>query len=418
MGILTQAAGALGKQFSGNPLGTITSGVEALNGVASLFSRNNALEKQYKYQKALAEQQQQYARENSFTAYNRQRELTVDQYALNKEGMRAAGMNTAQGDNTRPSVASVDPIAPPGTGSVGLPQSDAQVAAMRQQSLDSVSRLLSDNASRSAAYEKDIAEAEGTRIDNITRMSRNIAQLRKDMASARNDEEKAIAQKAYNDAYNQYLDYQAQSDFLLKRNQVTRDNLDTSMYKDMKETELNDRKASLQQTLENTKLTKQQRKNLMRQLKLIDAQIEDVKSHVAVNKAVASKTFSEAYSVERDNEWKDRTLDYRVERERLNNIPKDIKEVLMRNDWMRKYVDDIEHGRKPSYEVKWHFDQLMLEYGLQDTPYNAGTIVDAIFRWFFRYIYMEFLNKLLNLFLCFILLLAVGAFIKFVLLAP
>lgn len=294
MGILSQAAGALGKQFSGNPLGTITSGVEALNGVASLFSKNNAIEKQYKYQKALAEQQQQYARENSFTAYNRQRELTVDQYALNKEGMRAAGMNTAQGDNTRPAVASVDPIAPPGTGSVGLPQSDAQVAAMRQQSLDSVSRLLSDNASRSAAYEKDIAEAEGTRIDNITRMSRNIAQLRKDMASARNDEEKAIAQKALNDAYNQYLDYQAQSDFLLKRNQVTRDNLDTSMYKDMKETELNERKASLQQILENTKLTKQQRKNLKRQLGLIDAQIQDVKSHVGVNKSTEFKNYSDA----------------------------------------------------------------------------------------------------------------------------
>lgn len=294
MGLLTQATGALAHQFSGNPLGTITSGVEALNGIASLFSKNNAIEKQYKYQKALAEQQQQYARENSLTAYNRQRELTRDQFSLNKEGMRAAGMNTAQGDNTRPAVASVDPIAPPGTGSVGLPQSDAQAAAMRQQSLDSVSRLLSDNASRSAAYEKDIAEAEGTRIDNITRMSRNIAQLRKDMASARNDEEKAIAQKAYNDAYNQYLAYQAQSDFLLKRNQVIRDNLDTSMYKDMKEAELNQMKANIKQTLENTKLTKQQRKNLKRQLGLIDAQIQDVKSHVSVNQSAAYKNYSDA----------------------------------------------------------------------------------------------------------------------------
>lgn len=294
MGILSQAAGALGKQFSGNPLGTITSGVEALNGVASLFSKNNAIEKQYKYQKALAEQQQQYARENSLTAYNRQRELTVDQYALNKEGMRAAGMNTAQGDNTRPSVASVDPIAPPGTGSVGLPQSDAQVAAMRQQSLDSVSRLLSDNASRSAAYEKDIAEAEGTRIDNITRMSRNIAQLRKDMASARNDEEKAIAQKAYNDAYNQYLSYQAQSDFLLKKNQVTRDNLYTSMYKDMTEAELNERKASIEQILATTQVKRQERKNLQRQIKLIDAQIADVTAHKQVNDTQASLNVANA----------------------------------------------------------------------------------------------------------------------------
>ena len=126
MGILTQAIGSLGNQFTGNPLGTITSGVEALNSISSLFSKNNAIDKQYQYQKALAEQQQQYARENSLTAYNRQRELTRDQYALNKEGMRAAGMNTAQGDNTRAAVASVDPIAPPGTGSVGFERGRGQ----------------------------------------------------------------------------------------------------------------------------------------------------------------------------------------------------------------------------------------------------------------------------------------------------
>ena len=116
--------------------------------------------------------------------------------------------------------------------------------------------------------------------------------------------------------------------------------------------------------------------------------------------------------------WANHNLNYRIERARLYNTPKDIKKVLMRNHWVQQYVSDIEHGHKPSYQGKWHFNQIMLEHGLQPS-YDAGTLVHAILRWFLRYIFMmEFLNKIFTFIVCFIVLVAIGAFIKFVLFAP
>ena len=98
------------------------------------------------------------------------------------------------------------------------------------------------------------------------------------------------------------------------------------------------------------------------------------------SRASAAASRSQSHVLETEAEYNRRTMNYRVERARLNNIPKDIKEVLMRNKWMQRYVEDVEHGRKPSYEVKWHYDQLMLEFGLHTDSHGVGGVVDAIIR--------------------------------------
>ena len=106
-------------------LGKIAGGItgigSAVSGVADLLGfggpsqeelQAQALKMQYEYQTKLNEQQQEYARENADTEYQRQRQMTRDQYSLNKQGMLDAGLSVA-GDGFQVRNASSPSIASP-----------------------------------------------------------------------------------------------------------------------------------------------------------------------------------------------------------------------------------------------------------------------------------------------------------------
>lgn len=111
-----------------------------INGVSALFGGNtaaSAAKRQYQYQTKLNEQQQQYARENAQTEYERQRELTQDNYTLQLQGIKNAGLNAAMlGGTSTPATQNVGSIAAPSAGSAVEGSSDAG-------SLPSVLSLLS-----------------------------------------------------------------------------------------------------------------------------------------------------------------------------------------------------------------------------------------------------------------------------------
>lgn len=138
-----------------------SSAVGAVGGVASLLFGGSQQRKQARYQmrlqQLLNQQQQQYARENAATAYQRQRDLTRDTALLQKTGQQQAGLSTA-GDFGS-SAASVSPIAPPSAGSApSLPDPNASMLAGIQAIQASANSLVQNRTAQ--------AQAEGLELQN------------------------------------------------------------------------------------------------------------------------------------------------------------------------------------------------------------------------------------------------------------
>lgn len=141
--------------------GIASSAVGTLGGVSSLIFGGSKQREQARYQmrlqQELNEQQQQYARENAATAFNRQRQLTQDTALLQKTGQQRAGLSTA-GDFGG-SAASVSPIAPPSAGSApSLPDPNASMLAGIQAIQASANSLVQNRAAQ--------AQAEGLELQN------------------------------------------------------------------------------------------------------------------------------------------------------------------------------------------------------------------------------------------------------------
>nr|DAH81827.1 MAG TPA: hypothetical protein [Microviridae sp.] len=138
-----------------------SSAVGAVGGVASLLFGGSQQRKQARYQMRLQQQlnaqQQQYARENAATAYQRQRDLTRDTALLQKTGQQQAGLSTA-GDFGG-SAASVSPIAPPSAGSApSLPDPNVSMLAGIQAIQASANSLVQNRTAQ--------AQAEGLELQN------------------------------------------------------------------------------------------------------------------------------------------------------------------------------------------------------------------------------------------------------------
>lgn len=138
-----------------------SSAVGAVGGVASLLFGGSQQRKQARYQMRLQQQlnaqQQQYARENAATAYQRQRDLSRDTALLQKTGQQQAGLSTA-GDFGG-SAASVSPIAPPSAGSApSLPDPNASMLAGIQAIQASANSLVQNRTAQ--------AQAEGLELQN------------------------------------------------------------------------------------------------------------------------------------------------------------------------------------------------------------------------------------------------------------
>lgn len=142
-------------------VGAASSAVGLVGGVSSLIFGGSRQREQARYQMRLQQelnaQQQQYARENAATAYNRQRQLTQDTALLQKLGQQRAGLSTA-GDFGG-SAASVSPIAPPSAGSApSLPDPNSSMLAGIQAIQASANSLVQNRAAQ--------AQAEGQELQN------------------------------------------------------------------------------------------------------------------------------------------------------------------------------------------------------------------------------------------------------------
>ena len=138
-----------------------SSAVGAIGGISSLLFGQSQQRKAARYQQQLQmelnQQQQQFARENATTDYNRQRALIRDNASLEKQGRQAAGLSTA-GDFGSGS-ASVSPISAPSAGSApSMPDPNASMLAGISQIQASANSLIQNRAA--------MAQAEGMELQN------------------------------------------------------------------------------------------------------------------------------------------------------------------------------------------------------------------------------------------------------------
>ncbi len=160
-GSLLGGIGKIGSAITG--IGAISDGISSLFGgdTSETKQAKSLANQQFKMQQALNQQQNEFAKQNSLLDYQRQRELTRDNAALQQEGKIQAGINPATSDGTTASAASVNPTAAPSSGSA--PSIDvASLTNASTQRAQMFNALLSNTAD----IERVKEDTRGKRIQN------------------------------------------------------------------------------------------------------------------------------------------------------------------------------------------------------------------------------------------------------------
>lgn len=150
-------------------------------GLWSMVSGDHTAKTSYKYNRLLAQQQQEYARENAETEYNRQRELMSDSFGLQKQGMEAAGINANLMNGSTPSAPSVNSIAAPPSQSVS-PSSDSGFLT----AIPSVLSLLTDAWSKVKSTPASVANTKADTKVKTKEADKKVAETEKLGAETKN----------------------------------------------------------------------------------------------------------------------------------------------------------------------------------------------------------------------------------------
>lgn len=272
-------------------VGSISSGASALlglgKGVAGLFGGDDT-KKQIQMQKDLMSYQNDMNKANSLLDYQRQRQLTLDNASLQKQGLRAAGQNTALGDGSVASAASVGGTSSP-TPPSALPSQSSIDAQYTNMINDSSQSLINASLARSQQQLID-EQAENQRIRNITQLKRDIADYTKMKNEAKNISDRNRFKNMLEEAESQYYKMNARNRAWMLEDDTTMRDLQTDMYADMQIAELESKRAYYQNLLDTHDLNKQEKafyqykvKHLLSQIELNNANAQDARSHVAVN---------------------------------------------------------------------------------------------------------------------------------------
>lgn len=144
-----------------NIAGGISGITGALGGIGSLLfgssMQRKAMRYQQKLQMELMQKQQEYSRENSLTDYERQRTMLTDTAALQKQGLRDAGINVASLSGGFAPVASTPSTTSPGTPSVpSLPDPVQMLLGATSQIQGSLSNLAQNRIANAQAEQLEL----------------------------------------------------------------------------------------------------------------------------------------------------------------------------------------------------------------------------------------------------------------------
>ena len=339
----------LGKIASGaSSIGGIVSPAASLlglgKGIAGLFHSSDDTKKQMKMQKELMTYQNDMNKANSLLDYQRQRQLTIDNAALQKMGMRQAGLNTALGDGSVASAANVGSTSSATSPSALPTQSsiDSQYSGMINDASASLVNLSMARSQQALIDE----QAENQRIRNITQLKRDIAEYTKLKNDAKNIADRNRYQNMLDEAESQYYRMNAKNNAWILEDDTTMRDLQANMYSDMQNAELESKRAYYQNLLDTHDLNKQEKafyqykvQHILSQIELNNANTQDALSHVDVNKSQVGVN----QSIKENN---DSMTD-------INNLEMIIKQATMDDVVKMAHLQVKEHGPQSISEDMW-----------------------------------------------------------------
>lgn len=324
----------------------ISGGASLVGGLLGIGGSKSSAKDSYKYQQKLMAQQQQYARENSATQYQRQRELTADSWMLNQQGMRNAGINPAFMDGSINSTASAPETAAPANGSVNVTTPDLSgVVQNGVQNLIAIQNARADNRlkdSQSALNE----------TKQMTAFSEALADLRLKKANASSAEAKAEIDNALKDMRKQYEAMSIKNQALMLDNERAMSDVKTFYTPQELFTHLQTMKAQLQQSYYAGLINK---KDYETYDKRLSAQLLESSARTNLDRA---KAITEG-TIQDLNRSQSHKLD-------VDSLPHDMVGFISRSAVGRSSLYKLENGIKLSPDEEQFLRSLNTQNGIKD----------------------------------------------------
>lgn len=325
-------------------LSTITDFASGAEGVGTILSVGKGVagllgigksdqQKQLDAQKQLMDYHNRINQQNSLIDYQRQRQLTQDNALLQKLGKRQAGDNTALGNSSVPSAASVV-----GTSSSSIPSplpTESQISSQYSSMMNNASSsLVNVSLARSQQHLID-EQAENQRIRNITQLKRDIAEFTKMKNEAKNIADRNRYQNMLDDAESKYYKMNARNSAWSLEDDTTMRDLQADMYKDMQNTELETKRQYYQNLLDQHTLNKKEIAFYKYKIRAINSQIslnnanaQDARSHVGVNNAQKGLLGQETRNKQQDYNFNAASWSDRLAAIKLSSVPKNLYEKI------------------------------------------------------------------------------------------
>lgn len=324
----------------------ISGGSSLVGGLLGIGGSKSSAKDSYKYQQKLMAQQQEYARENSATQYERQRELTADSWLLNKQGMRNAGLNPAFMDGSSNATSSAPETAAPANGSVNVTTPDLSgVVQNGVQNLIAIQNAKADNRlkdSQSALNE----------TKQMTAFSEALAELRIKKANASSAEVKAEIDNSLKDLRKQYEAMSIKNQALLLDNERAMSDVKTFYTPQELFTHLQTMKAQLQQSYYAGLITKKDYESYDKRL---TAQLLEQSARTNLDRA---KAITEG-TVQDLNKSQAHKLD-------VDSLPHDLVGFISRSAVGRSSLYKLENGIKLSPDEEQFLRSLNTQNGIKD----------------------------------------------------
>ena len=336
----------------------ISGGASLLGGLLGIGASKSSNNFSLRAQRQLMDLQQQYARENSATQYERQRELTADSWLLNKQGMRNAGLNPAFMDGSSNATASAPVTDSPANGSVNVSTPDLSgVVQNGVQNLLAIQNAKADNRlkdSQSALNE----------TKQMTAFSEALADLRIKKANASSAEAKAEIDQSLKELRKQYEGMSLKNQALLLDNERAMSDVKVFYTPQELFTHLQTMKAQLQQSYYSGLISKKDyksydkrlsaqllessaRTNLDRAKAITEGTVQDL------NKAQQGLVGSEKSLKDQEHKFNDESWSDRLGAIKLSSVPQNLyhKIQLWHKDGTFEKLDGFQQLGYSLYEA-------------------------------------------------------------------
>lgn len=345
----------------------IGAGSSALGGAVGLLT--NSAHRQYKYQKKLMQLQNSMNQENATIAYNRSRQLTLDQAMLEKQGKQNAGINTAFGEHGNVSSAATAPQ----SNGVSVPTPPDVMGSLNsfQSGINNAVSQLIGISTAKANVAKLNAETEGVEIDNLTRNIKNL----KEIGLKDSEIRKNFADLAYQKVVNKYADSRLSAEADSANSKAIIDAADSSVRGAMNDIDYLNKVKDVQNKVATGVLTERQAAVELKKLAVMD-------SEISRNLASADLSYANSEGVRLDNEIKRDTKEEAKDILRsqslkawYDSLPHDMQQVIYSSKSVQSAVRKLQSGQDLSSD---DFTALGAAMGYENAGKFVGSLLKAL----------------------------------------